>query len=373
MAKATQTRYIADNVRRDLPQKMVFIGGPRQVGKTTLSKTIATKFGYLNWDEDVHRERILRNELPTEKIIILDEIHKFRSWRNWLKGKFDTLRDRHQFLVTGSARLDLYRYSGDSLQGRYFYYRLHPFSVAELKIRTAKDFQELFSLSGFPEPFLSGSLTDYKRWSRSYRTRLFKEDIQSLERVDDLGNMELLALRLPELVGSPLSINALREDLQISHKKTARYLNILERTYAIFRISPFGSPKIRAVKKEQKHYHFDWALIAEDSKRLENLVASHLLKWTHFQEDTQGSDIELRYFRDSDGREVDFVVTENKKPTLLIEVKQSGREISPHLRYLKTKFPSAKAFQVHNDAKIDFVSGEGIRCCPAWIFLHDLI
>jgi uncharacterized protein len=366
-------RYLIDNIKRDIHKKMVFIGGPRQVGKTTLSKAISPHYGYLNWDEASHRERILRNELPAEKLLVFDEIHKYRAWRNWLKGKFDTLRDRHEFLVTGSARLDLYRYAGDSLQGRYFYYRLHPFSVRELGIKSAKDFADLILLSGFPEPFFSGSLTDYKRWARSYRTRLLREDILSLERIDDLGNMELLALRLPDLVGSPLSINSLREDLRISHKTASRYLDIFERTYSVFRISPLGSPKIRAVKKEQKHYHYDWALMPDSAKRLENLVASHLLKWIHYREDTEGADLELRYFRDTDGREVDFVVTEDQKPLLLIEVKNSGRSISPHLRYLQAKFPKARSLQLHTDPLVDFVSGEGIRCCPAWVFLQELI
>lgn len=366
-------RYLLSDIRKDLQKKMVFVGGPRQVGKTTLSKSISPQYGYLNWDEASHRERILRGELPSDKLLIFDEIHKYRMWRNWLKGKFDTLREWHEILVTGSARLDLYRFSGDSLQGRYFYYRLHPFTVGELAIATAKDFQDLLTLSGFPEPFFSGSRTEYKRWSMSYRTRLFREDILSLERVDDIGTMELLALRLPDLVGSPLSINALREELQISHKTAARYIDILERTYAIFRIAPFGSPRIRAVKKEQKHYHFDWALVNDPAKRLENLVGSHLLKWIHYREDTLGDALELRYFRDSDGREVDFVVTEDKKPALLIEVKQAGREISPNLKYLHAKFPHSRALQLHADPDVDFTSGEGIRCCPAWVFLRELV
>jgi predicted AAA+ superfamily ATPase len=367
-----QSRYLEQFVLDDLEKKMVFIGGPRQVGKTTFSKQISPQYSYLNWDEASHREKILKNQLPDSKLIIFDEIHKYRQWRNWLKGKYDTLKENHQFLITGSARLDLYRFGGDSLQGRYFYYRLHPFSVHELGIKNKKDFLDLLKLSGFPEPFLGGKERDYKRWARDYRTRLLRDDITSLERIDDIGSLELLIMRLPELVGSPLSINALREDLQKSHKTVSRWLDILERTYGLFRLQPFGSPKIKAVKKEQKHYHFDWAVCADEAQRLENLVASHLLKYCHFTEDTEGDTCDLRYFRDNDGREVDFIVVKNKKPIFMIEVKSSAKQISPHLLYLKKKFPSTPAFQVHLDGNIDYIGDEGIKVCPVWKFLFEL-
>src|SRR5438477_102103 len=160
--------------------------------------------------------------------------------------------------------------------------------------------QDLLNLGGFPEPYFSGSAVEARRWSRDHRTLLIREEVASLERVQDLGNLELLMLRLPELVGSPLSINAVREDLQVTHKTVAHWLQILERLYAIFRLSPFGAPRIRAVKKEQKHYHFDWTLIPESPQRFENLVASHVLKWVHFEQDAKGRDLELRYFRDTD-------------------------------------------------------------------------
>lgn len=365
-------RYIATNVQEDLEKKMVFIAGPRQVGKTTFSKSICSDYAYLNWDEVTHREKILKNQLPTNKLIILDEIHKYKLWRNWIKGKYDTLKEEHQFLITGSAKLDVYRYGGDSLQGRFFSYRLHPFSVNELKIKNKKDFLDLLNLSGFPEPFLSGKERDYKRWSKDYRSRLIRDDITSLERIDDLGSLELMMMRLPDLVGSPLSINSLREDLQKSFKAVSRWIEILERTYGLYRIATYGPPKIKAIKKEQKHYHFDWALPADQSKRFENLVAGHLLKYCHFIEDTEGDNCELRFFKDIEGREVDFVVVKNKKPLYFIEVKSSGKEISPNLIYLNKKFPEVKSFQIHLDEKVDYVGEGGIRVCPAWIFLNDL-
>lgn len=368
-------RYLTQQIEKDLKKKMVFLGGPRQVGKTTLSQHIMGKdmTGYLNWDNAEHRERILKQELPPSTLWVFDEIHKYRGWRNYLKGLYDVLGKKHKILVTGSARLDLYRHSGDSLQGRYHYLRLHPLSAGELKISSARDFQLLLSLSGFPEPFFEGSEVEARRWSREYRQRLIREDVLSLERVDDLSRLELLMLRLPSLVGSPLSINALREDLQVSHKAVSNWLNIFERLYAIFRISPFGAAKIRAVKKEQKHYHFDWSLVEDSGYRFENLVASHLLKWVHYLEDTQGRDLELRYFRDVDGREVDFIVTEKRKVLLAIECKWDDAEISKSLRYFKVRFPACAAWQISAVGKKDYLSGEGIRVCPALPFLKSLI
>ncbi len=367
-------RYLTRQVKADLARKMVFVGGPRQVGKTTLAKRLLGKSqGFLNWDNDQDRERILRHTLPATRLWVFDELHKYRSWRNYLKGLYDKNAGRHRILVTGSARLDFYRFGGDSLQGRYHYLRLHPLSVAELGIKTAEEFNRLLTLGGFPEPFLSGSQAQARRWSREYRTRLVRDEITSLERVHDLGNLELLSLRLPELVGSPLSINALREDLRLNHSTVARWIDIFERLYAIFRLAPFGSPKIRAVKKEQKHYHLDWSVVPNEAARFENLVAAHLLKWVHFEQDANGRELDLRYFRDTDGREVDFVVTEDRRPIQFIECKWKDAEVSTGLCYLKTRFPHVESFQLLAVGDRDYVSGDGIRVCPATTFLHRLI
>ena len=374
MARTARTpRYLLPQLRRDLARKMVFVAGPRQVGKTTLARGLpGAAAAYLNWDVAPHRERILRRELPPGRLWIFDEIHKYRGWRGFLKGAFDGRPRGQRILVTGSARLDYYRYGGDSLQGRYHLLRLHPLSAAELGMGVKDDLRQLLKLGGFPEPFFSGSETEARRWSREYRQLLVREEIAGLERIADLGNLELLVLRLPELVGSPLSINALREDLQVSHKAVANWLRVLERLYAVFRLSPFGAARIRAVKKEQKHYHFDWTVVEHDPQRFENLVASHLLKWVHFQQDSEGRDVELRYFRDVDGREVDFVIVEKRKPVTLVEVKWNDAPIDRGIRYLKERFPAADCWQVSAIGTKDFVSPEGIRACPAPIFLRGL-
>jgi uncharacterized protein len=353
---------------------MVLVAGPRQVGKTTLARSLpGAARGYLNWDVVEHREHILKRELPPTRLWVLDEIHKYRSWRNLLKGLFDGRRRGQRILVTGSARLDFYRFGGDSLQGRYHLLRLHPLSAAELGLRRSDELRDLLRLGGFPEPFFGGSETEARRWSREYRSRLIHEDLATLERVQDLGNLELLSLRLPALVGSPLSINALREDLQLAHKTVAGWLQILERLFSVFRLAPFGAPKIRAVKKEQKHYHFDWSLVPDEPARFENLIASHLLKWVHFEQDAKGRDLELRYFRDTDGREVDFVVVEGHDPLLLVEAKWGDAPADRGLRYLKARFPGAESWQISATGAKDFVTPEGIRVAPALELLRRLV
>jgi uncharacterized protein len=367
-------RYLASQVQRDLARKMVFVAGPRQVGKTTLARSLpGGEDGYLNWDASEHRERILKRELPPSDLWVFDELHKYRRWRNYLKGLFDTRSPRQRILVTGSARLEFYRFGGDSLQGRYHLLRLHPFSAAELGLRTEVQLRELLTLGGFPEPYLGGSETEARRWSREHRTLLIREEVTSLERVQDLGNLELLALRLPELVGSPLSINAVREDLQVSHKTVATWLQILERLYAIFRLSPFGASRIRAVKKEQKHYHFDWTVVQDPAARFENLVAFHLLKWVHHEQDTRGRDLELRYFRDIDGREVDLVVIERRTPMLFVECKLADAAVDRSLHYLKARFPKCEAWQVSATGRKDYVTPDAIRVAPALRLLEKLV
>ncbi len=367
-------RYLEPAVRADLRRKMVFVSGPRQVGKTTLARRLVRKgAGYLNWDVAADRDRILRHELPPAELWAFDEIHKYRSWRNFLKGLFDGRGAGQQVLVTGSARLELYRRSGDSLQGRYHLLRMHPLSVAELGADSADDLRQLLDLGGFPEPFFGGSQTQARRWSREYRNLLVREELTSLERVHDLSKIDLLMQHLPERVGSPLSLNGLREDLDTSHKSVASWVTILERLFAIVRLAPFGSPKLRAVKKEQKHYHFDWTLVHERGPRFENLVALHLLKWVEYEQDVEGRDLELRYFRDVDGREVDFIVVERRKPILAVECKFGDDELARGLTYFKERFPACDAWQISFEGKKDYVGRLGIRVAPALELLHTLV
>ena len=366
-------RYLNKQIRQDLSRKMVFIGGPRQVGKTTLAKNLQKNFAYYNWDIPQDRRLIRAQEFSNEPLLIFDEIQKYKSWRNYLKGLYDQLGKNKKILVTGSAKLDIMRRGGDSLQGRYHYLRLHPLSFAELKMKNTSDLETLFELGGFPEPFLSGSKKEANRWSREYSVRFFRDEVTSIQHIQDLGNMELLFDRLPDLVANPLSLNALREDLQIAHHTVNRWLKIFELFYGIFRLPPFGAPSIRAVKKEQKHYHYDWNLISQDGPRFENMIACHLLKWVNFLEDTEGRNLELRYFRDVDLKEVDFVVLENKKPILFVECKLSDDEVTRGLKYLNAKFPNVQAYQISLRGKKSFITATNIRVCSATEFLGDLV
>ena len=373
-------RYIESDVVHDLRKKMVFIGGPRQSGKTTTAKNICFpgKHGeterYLNWDAAEDRHRIMKENFPAGKgPLLLDEVHKYSRWRQVVKGLFDKRGHELRILVTGSARLDHYRRGGDSLQGRYHFYRLLPLTLAELAHPSRSTLNDLLTYGGFPEPFLSSSEKESRRWSSEYRTRIVREDLRDLEQVNDINLIDRLSLLLPELVGSPLSLNALREDLEVSHRSVARWVNILENLYTIFRIYPFGAPKIRAVKKEAKHYHMDWTLVSNPGTRFENLVACHLLKWCWFFQDSEGRDVELRYFRDIDKREVDFVIVENGRPAQFIECKEGDTSPSLSLRYLKTRFPSVKATQVVLESGRDDMTRDGIRVCPANVFLAELM
>jgi predicted AAA+ superfamily ATPase len=369
-------RYIYQCVKDDIQRKMVFIGGPRQVGKTHFSKDFAQElyphFSYLNWDDAEDRMSILERSLPKSDLIIFDELHKNRKWRGLVKGLFDKFHPALKILVTGSARLDYYRFGGDSLQGRYHYFRLHPLTVRELGLTKVDEIDDLLKLSGFPEPYFSGSERSARRWSRSYRQRLIREDLSSLEKTEDLARVELMAMRLPELVGSPLSINALREDLEVSHATAKKWLQILERLYHVFTVTPFGSPRIKSVKKEFKHYHYDWSLVKNEGARFENFIGSHLLKWCHWLEDSEGIDIELRYFRDREQREVDFVVVQDGKPILFCEVKITDKTFSPHLFYLKQKFPDVRAVQVVRDLDQPRINDHGLELLSAISFLGEL-
>lgn len=346
-------------LKKDLKRKMVFLGGPRQVGKTTLAQILLgkEKDGYFNWDNPHDKKRILAAEwTKSQKLIVFDEIHKFKNWRNLVKGYYDSLKDNHQFLVTGSARLDHYRKGGDSLLGRYYYHRLHPLSIPEIDY--PKDISHLLKFGGFPEPFLSGSETELKRWHVQRRERVIYSDIRDLEYIKEISLLDLLIDLLPSKVGSPLSRKSIVEDLEKDHKTIERWLTILEGVYYCYRISPFGAPKIRAVKKEQKLYLWDWSEHDDNGKRWENFVASHLLKYCHHLEDTQGEKMELRFIRDTDKREIDFVVLKNKKPIFAVECKSGENNLSPHIPYFRERTNIPLFYQVHSGTKHRQIDGK---------------
>ena len=370
-------RYLRAPIKEDLRSKMVFLGGPRQVGKTTLALSLLGATGrrhpgYLNWDDPRVRPGLLRGRLPGgQKLVVLDEIHKFPRWRNLVKGLHDTEGDRVSFLVTGSARLDHYRKGGDSLQGRYHHYRLHPFSLGELGSHaSASDLDAMMRFGGFPEPLLAGETRVWRRWRRERLARVVYEDLRDLENVREVALVELLVDALPDRVGSPLSIRSLSEDLQVAHETVARWLVILENLYVCFRIPPFGAPRIRAVKKENKLYLWDWSQTPGTGERFENLVACHLLKYCHHLEDTEGHRMDLRFVRDTDRREVDFVVIRDGVPLFAVECKSGEKSPSPAIRYFRERTPITDFFQVHLGER-DYLSN-GTRVLPFRTFCREL-
>ena len=377
----TLARYIASGVAEDLGEKMVFVGGPRQVGKTTLALSLLVDGdadeshpGYLNWDALEDRDNIMRGLLPpNQSLMVFDEVHKYAQWRNLLKGLYDKNRSRVSFLVTGSARLDYYRKGGDSLQGRYHYYRLHPFSAMEMDSRPSKSMlEQLLRFGGFPEPLFKAEDRFHRRWLREHLARTAHEDLRDLEHVREVSMIDLLLAHLPECVGSPLSVNSLSHLLQVAHATVERWLTILERLYVCYRIPPFGAKRIRAVKKEKKLYFWDWSRIESPGVRFENMVAGQLQKYCHLIEDTEGRVMELRYIRDTDRREVDFVVLRDGQPEFAVECKSGERPTSPACRYFMERTDIPKFFQVHLGEK-DFADAKtGVRVLPFVTFCQEL-
>ena len=330
-----KNRYLTEYIRQDLDEKMVFIGGARQVGKTTLAKDLLSKLysrtEYYNWDYSADRKRLKNLEFPGERaLLIFDELHKLKGWKSFLKGIYDTHKDKYKFTVTGSARLNIFRRGGDSLQGRYHYYTLHPFTLSEmlgggpeiiplneLNFRanySVKDLDTLIRFGGFPEPLLKQDDRLLRRWHSEKLERLFRQDIRETQDIRDFTSMKMLGDLLPEKAGGPLSLNAIREDLEVSHRAVTNWVDILEQFYYHFRVFPFHSSKIRSLKKEAKSYLVDWTEVENEGAKFENVIASHLLKTVDFLREREGYKAELNYLRNVDGKEVDFLVIINRKP-----------------------------------------------------------
>jgi len=372
-------RYLLPAVEKTLAAgKMAFVGGPRQVGKTTMALALlgpaATERhpAYFNWDDPRAAARLRRVELPAnEPLLVCDEAHKYARWRNLLKGIYDTERSFRRIVVTGSARLDYYRKGGDSLANRYRYFRLHPFSLRELDpAPTASHLDILLRFGGFPEPVLRQDEAEHRLWQRDRLARVVREDLRDLERVREVSLVEQLVDLLPERVGAPLSIANLRQDLEVDHKTVDRWLTILENLYVCFRLPPFGASRVRAVKKEKKLYLWDWSGVAEPGARFENLVACQLLKYCHWIEDTEGLRMELRYLRDTDRREVDFVVLRSGRPQFAVECKTGDRAVGPAVRYFAERTPIPRFYQVHRGDR-HYASGK-VTVLPFVTFCREL-
>jgi predicted AAA+ superfamily ATPase len=140
----------------------------------------------------------------------------------------------------------------------------------------------------------------------------------------------MLASLLPERVGSPLSLNGLREDLEVSYNTVKRWLDSLHLLYYTFPVRPYHRSITRALKKEAKIYLWDYTDIPDRAARFENLVACHLLKACHYWTDRGEGRFELWYLRNKQKEEIDFLITRDQKPWLPVEAKLNETALSPH-------------------------------------------
>ena len=331
-------------ILEDLNKKMVLIVGPRQSGKTWLAQDIAKQFErsvYLNYDDADHRQQMIAQDwLDSTDLLVLDELHKMPQWKNYLKGLYDTKPEHLKILVTGSARLDAYKQSGDSLAGRYFVHHLLPFSLAELsQLEAPLDLNKLVLRSGFPEPYFASSDVDAERWRQEYMTSLITVDVLDFENITHLSQMKTLLALLRSRVGSPISYRRLAQDLAISPVTVKKYIHILESLYIVFRLTPFSTNIARSILKEPKVYFFDTGLVqGDEGAKFENLVAVSLLKAQYAQRDYLAKQASLHYLRTKEQREVDFVITHEGRVEQMVEAKLSSADIDKSLYAFHDKY-----------------------------------
>ena len=359
-------RYLDDRVRLDLAQKMVFLTGPRQVGKTTLSQQLMVQTGgqYLNYDVAADRALILKQRWrPQAALLVLDEIHKMPHWKSWLKGVYDGKPAAQRLLVTGSARLDTFRQSGESLAGRFFGIRLHPISVREWCEQTGAQadaaLTHLLERGGFPEPCLAESLEQAERWRRQYFDGLVRDDVLEFSRIQEVNTIKLFAQMLRGRVGSPLSLASIARDLAVSPVTLKKYLDILEALFVVFVVRPWHDSIARSVLQAPKVYFYDTGLVEGDEGiRFENLMATALLKHVQWQHDVLGQETGLHYIRTKDDAEVDLALSEQKQLTQLVECKLSDDKPHRGLRRFALQHPAAQANQVVRNLRHSYNLGD---------------
>jgi predicted AAA+ superfamily ATPase len=352
-------RYLETDVRFFLQRKIVLLSGPRQVGKTFLSKhALGENYQYLNFDDEDDRKIMMEKSWSRDNdFIIFDELHKMPSWKTWLKAVYDKEGIKPKIIVTGSARMDVFKKGGDSLAGRHVQMHLMPLSLRELKDNGIKGdgvTESLITLGSFPEPFLEGDVRLSKVWRKNHLERIIREDLLDLERVHQLKKIEILIQLLSERVGSVVSYASLARDLETSSHTIKHWLQILEDLYVIFKVSPMSKDISKSITKASKFYFYDLGRIrAGDGEKLENLVALHLLKRNFFLEDTQGETRSLGFIRDKLKREVDFVTMADGKIEYLIEVKNSDDSLSRSLKYFTESVKPTRSLQLVRYLKQD--------------------
>jgi uncharacterized protein len=373
-------RYLHQPIAIDLTKKMVFITGPRQVGKTTLARALGDAYAqplYLNYDFAPDRERMITVDWhPRQDYVVFDEIHSMPAWKQYLKGVFDTKPKTQALIVTGSARLDTFRQAGESLAGRYFSWRLHPFSVRELVqegLTSAKAFDNLEQFGGFPEPLFEGTDAGRNRWQNQYFSDLVREDILEFSRIHEVKAMRELMALLRTRTGSPLSMDSLGRDLSIAANTVRNYISILEALHIVFLVRPYSQNIAKAQVKAAKLYFYDWAYITDTPNnggaRFENLVASHLLKHVQFLNDSEGKQLELKFLRTTNNKEIDFVIAnESGTATHFIEVKISDEKPTFALKQMAQLLPDAQAIQVVRNARsARLIDGVCVEPAASWL------
>ncbi len=388
-------------------KSMIFLVGPRQVGKTTLTGIISRSFVnslYFNWDIPQNKARLMENPTffqeikrrdPSTPLIIFDEIHKYKDWKNYLKGVYDQFHDEYQFLVSGSGRLDIYQKGGDSLAGRYFLFHLWPFTIAELEknnltiesflenpLQISMEFSEklkekwsrLSTLSGFPEPYFANRTASYRRWTNTYSSQLIREDIRDLTGIKSVEDMETLYFLLPSKVGSPLSIPSLATDLKASYNSVKSWLSIFERFFLIFSISPWTERITRAIQKERKVYLWDEPHIEESACRFENMVAMELWRAVTNWNDLGYGRFSLHFIKNKEKQEVDFLIANGNKPVVLIEAKISETQPSSTLKKFQNALnvPAVQLIDEDEGYRMFSNNDQSILVAPAHQWLSKL-
>jgi uncharacterized protein len=365
MNKRVLYKNIWDQLSADKP--LIMLAGPRQAGKTTFAQDIVSKdftdTVYFNWDIAKDKSRLIndpvfftkapRKSISSKPLVILDEIHKYRNWKNYLKGIYDQFKNDYQFLVTGSGRLEFSRKAGDSLAGRFLKFHIFPFTLAELNLsrkpqesffddplnnfspaaenQTKQAFESFWELSGFPEPFMNGKKTFWRAWSASYGQQIIRDDLRTIADIRNIDLIETLFALIPSRVGSPLSINNLAEDLQVAFDTAKNWLMLFDAFYLTFRLSPWTAKVSRSILKEKKIYLFNYPTIEDESARFENLIALEFLRAIETWNDSGWGKFSIHYLRNKDKQEVDFLIARNQKPFLLAEVKLSDENPAANL------------------------------------------
>ena len=362
-------------IEKDLNKKMVFLVGPRQVGKTWLAKEISKNYEnplYLNYDSSKDLEMIKDESwLPNTDLLIFDEIHKMPKWKNYLKGIYDNKPEDMHILVTGSARLDTFRQSGDSLAGRYFIHHLLPFSYKESLIDKKFTLDHLIERGGFPEALLADNQEETTRWRKLYSDNLIRDDILDFENIQELKTMQLLLKLLQKRVASPLSYKSLAEDLEKAPNTIKKYIQILESLYIVFRVTPFSNNIARSLKKEPKLYFYDTGMVdGDEGVKFENYLAVSLLKHSLHLADTTGEEAKLHYLRTKEKKEVDFCLSKNDMPILLIEAKTADITISKDIFYFHQKYeiPATQVVRYLRKERIQ----QNITVRKSEVFLKEL-